>query len=296
MTRYRRYKEVKDRYRLDRILPPTQKNGKKSGFETEHAMCLEDAKRIRLLTEDGRAEAKDLIRYLERPAAPISMACGRNMREERLEFSANVLEALENWPASSIRFFTALPPSGEVPAGKLLTELPKPLDMERFRQQLNRVHKGDETGFLAAILEAELEPSSRVLRFHLHGVATGSYVERLEQVRALPAYRKRDHVEKPLQLKRLKSDDDENRAKAVSYLLKNHWKQRRIGLVGKDGVIRRKRKSNRLEEPHHTDMLLWLDRHSVADISLFMGCRMRGSKLELTHPELNKPYMTRTAK
>ncbi len=295
MTRYRRYKEMKDCYRLDRILPPTQKNGKKSGFETEHAMCLEDAKRIRLLTENGRAEATGLIRDLERPVAPISMASSRNMREERLEFSAKILEALENWPASSIRFFTALPPSGEVPAETLLTEGPAH-HVERFRQQLNRAGKGDETGFLAAILEAELEPNSGVLRFHFHGVATGSYVERLKRVQALAAYAAREFVKKPFQLNRLDTDAEEDRAKAVSYLLKNHWKQRRIGSVGIDGVIRRERKSHRLDEPYHTDMLLWLDRHSVSDISLFMGCRMRGSKLELTNPELNKPYMTRTAK
>lgn len=292
MSRYRRYEGVKDYYRLDRILPPTQQNGKKRGFETEYAMCLEDAERARLLTEEGRAAANDLIRRLEQPIAPVSMASGRNMREERLEFSAKVLEALENWPADSIRFFTALPPSGEVSARKLLKQEPAH-HIERFRQQVNRAGKGNETGFLAAILEAELEPNSGVLRFHLHGVATGSYIERLERVRALPAYAARDYVKKPLQLNRLKADDDEHRAKAVSYLLKNHWKQRRIGPVGKDCVVKRERIPHRLEGGCHTDMLLWLDRHSVADISLFMGCRMRSSKLELTNLELNEPYMTR---
>jgi len=292
MSRYRRYKGLKDCYRLDRLLPPSQQNGKKRGFETEHATCLEDAKRIRLLTKTGRTETNDLIHRLGLPNAPASMASCRYMREERLEFGAAILEALERWPAESIRFSTVLPPSGEIPAWKLLKEEPAH-HIERFRQQVNRAGKGDGTGFLAAILETELEPHSGIIRFHLHGVATGSYVDRLKRVRALPTYKARDHVKKPFQLDPLKGDDDKNRAKAVSYLLKNHWKKRRIGPVGADGIIKRERKSRRLDEPYHTDTLLWLDCHSVSDISLFMGCRMRGSKLELTDPKINEPYMTR---
>jgi|GEM_PF-6428595 len=292
MSRYRRYKGLKDCYRLDRILPPTQKNGKKLGFETEYATCLEDTERVRLLTETGRPETSDLIRRLGKTDAPNSMVSCRYMREERLEFGAAMLEALERWPAESIRFFVALPRSGEVPARKLLKEEPSH-HTERFRQQVNRVRKGDETGFLAAILEAELEPESGIFRFHLHGVATGGYLDRLKRLQALPAYMAREHVKKPLQLNKLQGADDEQRAKAVSYLLKNHWKQRRIGSVGEAGVVKRERKGQRLNEPNHTDMLLWLDRHSVSNISLYMGCRMRSSKLELTNRDINEPYMTR---
>ena len=98
-----RHDELKDRYRLDRILPATQQNGKKLGFETVQAMCLEDAERVRLLIEEGRAGVNDLICRLENPVAPVSMASGRYMREERLQFSAKVLEALECWPADTGR-------------------------------------------------------------------------------------------------------------------------------------------------------------------------------------------------
>lgn len=202
------------------------------------------------------------------------------MRDERLDFGAALLKALEPWSRKKIRFFTAIPFSGEIAAGKL-GEVDARAVKERFRQQINRLNMVHRSGFLIAVLEAEFEPISKLLRFHWHGVAAGSYVTALEQLSALSAYRQRDQVKRPFQVNRLKSDMD--RPKAVSYLLKSHWKQRRIGPVGDEGEVKRERKYRRIGEPYHSHVLLWLDRHSVSDITLFMGCRMRNSKLELTN-------------
>jgi hypothetical protein len=212
---------------------------------------------------------------------PETMASARWMREERLDFGAAVLEVLEPWPTKKIKFFAGIPITGEVPADKLNDVDPKALK-ERLRQQINRLGLAFRSGFLIAGFEAEFEPVSKRYRFHFHGVATGSYVKALQLLQKLPAYKKRDQVKRPFQINKLTSDAD--RPQAVSYLLKSHWKQRRIGPVGGDGVVKRDRRYRRLEEPYHSDALLWLDRHSVADITLFMGCRMRNSKLELTDP------------
>lgn len=284
MSCHRRYRGLKDCYRLDRLLPPSQKNGKKRGFETEYAALSEDMGRAkslrRVLAGDGFALS--LGRELAATSAPESMASARWMREERLNFAAAVIEALEPWPARKIRFFTGIPLSGEVPAHKLDDIDPKALK-ERLRQQINRLGLVFRSGFLIAVFEAEFEPVSNVYRFHFHGVAAGSYVKALERLQKLPAFKKRDQVHKPFHIKSLTSDAD--RAKAISYLLKNHWKQRRIGPVGEEGVVKRQRTSQRLGEPYHSYALLWLDRHSVSDITLFMGCRMRNSKLEMTDPD-----------
>lgn len=283
MRRPRRYKGLKDIYRLDRILPASQKNGKKLGFETERAVIQEDIKRARNMARSlgDDPSAARLVRELGGNLPAESMASARWMREERLDFSAAVLEALEPWPIRKIRFFTSIPLSGEVPGHKLADVCGRGLK-ERFRQQINRLNMIFRSGFLIAVLEAEFEPVSKTYRFHFHGVAAGAYVSAIERLQKLPAYKERDHVKRPFQINKLSSDAD--RAQAISYLLKNHWKQRRIGPVGKDGVVKRQRKSQRLDEPYHSDALLWLDRHSVSDISLFMGCRMRNSKIELTDP------------
>lgn len=281
MRRPRRYKGLKDIYRLDRLMPPSQKNGKKQGFETEFAVAKEDAKRAkflkRALSESSPAIA--LARQLSADLIPETMASARWMREERLDFGAALLGALEPWPEGKIRFFTAIPRSGEVPVRRL-DEVDGRAMKERLRQQINRLNMVFRSGFLIAVLEAEFEPYSETLRFHWHGVATGSYVKALKHLQALPAFKKREHVSRPFQVNKLTSDSD--RAQAVSYLLKNHWKQRRIGPVGKAGVIKRQRKSQRLDEPYHSNALLWMDRHSVSGITLFMGCRMRNSVIELT--------------
>ena len=283
MTRPRRYKGLKDIYRLDRLLPPSQKNGKKRGFETEHAALNEDSTRARSLVRALGADtvAAALSRELAGETMPETMASARWMRDERLDFGAAVIEGLEPWPAKKIRFFAGIPLSGEVPAAKLDVIDPKALK-ERLRQQINRLGLTFRSGFLIAVFEAEFEPVSMVYRFHFHGVATGSYVKALRLLQQLPAYKKRDQVKRPFQINKLRSDAD--RPQAVSYLLKSHWKQRRIGPVGEDVVVKRDRKYQRLEEPHHAHALLWLDRYSVSDITLFMGCRMRNSKLELADP------------
>ncbi|NJC41033.1 hypothetical protein GGQ87_001291 [Brevundimonas alba] len=283
MRRPRRYQGLKDNYRLDRLLPPSQKNGKRRGFETEHAALTEDSTRARSLVRSLGADtvAVTLGRELAGETMPETMASARWMRDERLEFGAAVIEGLEPWPAKKIAFFAGIPISGEVPADKLDTIDPKALK-ERLRQQINRLGLTFRSGFLVAIFEAEFEPVSKIYRFHFHGAATGSYVKALRLLQQLPAYKRRDHVHQPFQIKKLTSDAD--RPQAVSYLLKSHWKQRRIGPVGEDCVVKRDRKYRRLEEPHHAYALLWLDRHSVSDITLFMGCRMRNSKLELTDP------------
>lgn len=281
MKRPRRYKGLKDCYRLDRLLPVSQKNGKTLGFETEHFAATEDIKRGKRLR---RARGKDpaalrLIRGLEGAGTPETMASARYMREERLDFAASVLEVLEPWPADQIRFFTALPVSGEI-AADLLESVDARAFKERLRQQINRLSLVCYSGFLIAVLEAEFEPNGQVYRFHFHGIATGSYIAILNGLKALPSYKRRDKVKRPFRIDHV--GDGDERAKVVSYLLKNHWKQRRIGPVGESGTVKRQRKSQRLNEPHHSNMLLWVDRHSVSDLSLFMGCRMRNSKIELT--------------
>ena len=277
----RRYLGLKDSRRLDRLMPPSQKNGKKRGFETVIAVTQEDARRAKALRRFLGEEhaAKLLAKELEQRDPPDTMASARGMRDVRLDFGAAVLEALEPWSKGKIRFFAAIPRSGEVPVRRL-GEVEGRAMKERFRQQINRLNLVYRSGFLIAVLEAEFEPYSETLRFHWHGVATGSYVKALKHLQALPGFKQREQVRRPFQINKLKSDED--RPRAVSYLLKNHWKQRRFGPVGKDGIMKRERKSHRLDEPHHTCALLWLDRHSVSDIALFMGCRMRNSVLEIT--------------
>ncbi|WP_426051633.1 hypothetical protein [Brevundimonas sp. SL161] len=291
MTPYYRFDDIPDRHRLDLLLPQQKIYGKKSGFESEEQSAAEDIERVRLLEVTNRKEALALACRLGGERTPQTMASSRFMREARLRFGASILDGLEPWPKEHIRLVTQLPRSGEVRAKHLIDQNPRD-HLERLRQQINRTDPGDGSGLLISVLEAELEPNSGVLRFHTHGVATGSYINRLRELHDLGAYKARAQVAKPLQLNRI--NDDDSRARVFSYLLKSFWKKRWIGSVGDDSAVKRERELHRLDEPYHTDMLLWLDRHSMSNISLYMGCRMRNSKIVLTDPQLSAPYMTRT--
>lgn len=268
-------------YSLEHLFPHSQKNGKSLGFETEEAALAEDLLRAKSLRRSGSDAALRLAAELESAEVPQTAASSRFQRNYRLHMAAAILAALDEFDADDILAFTALPVSGEVAVGHLLDQDPR-AHLERFRQQLNRIGGGNGNGLLWAVLEAEYEPSDGLLYFHLHGIAAGDFIARLQKLRKLGSYRPRKRVQQPLRLEKLKST--KARAKWASYTLKGYWKERRKGPVGDHQSIKRERRVRRLSEPHHTTMLLWLDRHSASDLTLFMGARLVGSKLRLTKP------------
>lgn len=273
-------------YDIERLLPRRDINGKRRGFESKSDAAAEDALRVRMLRvlAAGRADilaenASELASRLASDRPPQTLASARFLREMRVRFTGALLNLAEPWPDEDLRLFTALSSRWEVRAKDLKSLDPSKL-REQLRSQLNRAGAKDASGFLIAVYEAELEPVSRIYRFHAHGLVAGEMIDVLEKLHALDAYTSRPGVWKPLQVNKLKQD--KSRAEAFSYLLKSYWQQRRFGPVGLGRELKRERRPHRLDEPHHTKSLLFVDRFDFSSFVLLMKCECKHHTIALT--------------
>jgi hypothetical protein len=274
-------------YNVEDLSPRRIVNGRKRGFETKEDAAAEDVLRAKMLTKfaAGRTDrlgrdAADVAERLagERPSR--TLASARFMREMRIRFTGSLLKLAAPWPDKDLRLFTALSSRWEIRAKDLKSLDPSKL-REQLRSQLNRAGPKDANGFLIAVFEAEFEPVSRIYRFHAHGLVAGEMIDVLEKLHALDAYTSRSVVWKPLQVNKLKQD--KSRAEAFSYLLKSYWRQRRLVPVADGRKPKRQRNPHRLDEPHHTKSLLFIDKFDLSSFVLLMKCECKHHAMALTN-------------
>lgn len=142
---------------------------------------------------------------------------------------------------------------------------------------LNRAGVTALAGPFIAFLHGEFEPVSGKYVLHLHGITTKAKADALRQllVHAGWGYVKSASGADPIKRRKLSS-----RVAQFSYLLKSYWPQRGIRLI--DGAYKRDRKGQRLKGTFHTQLLLWLDRQTLHDITILNDVwspRNRGSEL-----------------
>ena len=256
------------RYRLDR---PEESGAQ--GFETRAEARAEDALRAERLRDQARtgdvskAAARSLARLLASgDRNPLTSASARSMRRLRLRFVGALAKLIDEANCSDVRTFTLLPKGWEGDADRLAKLSAKQL-LEQLRAQLNRSGASSADGFLIAVLHGEFEPTERMFRLHVHGVAADGMLQVLDDLRAKPSYRPRPHVHTPVRLSRLR-----DAVRQLSYLPKGFWPARRIGPVGEDGGTKRARGMQRIPEPYHCQSLLWLHAQPVEDLFLFVNC------------------------
>jgi len=273
-------------YNVEDLSPRRIVNGRKRGFETKEDAAAEDVLRAKMLTKfaSGRTDrlgrdAADLANRLAGDRPPRTLASARFMREMRIRFTGTLLKLAAPWPDKDLRFFTGLSSRWEIRAKDLRNLDPSKLK-EQLRSQLNRAGAKDADGFLIAIFEAEFEPVRGVYLFHVHGLAAAGMIGVLGELHGLEAYRSRPDVRKPLQMNKLKKD--KSRAEAFSYLLKSYWQQRRLVPVADVRKPKRERQPHRLDEPHHTKSLLFIDRVELSSFVLLMKCECKHRTLVLT--------------
>ena len=264
-------------YRIDRL--PAGPEGT-AIFETRGASRDEDdlrARRLRssapspLVNNDAAAELANCL------AGPISQCDGRPpssryMRKFRIQIIGHLWRLIEDegWQREGVTAFTVLPRGWEFTPETLHQADPRRL-LDRLRGQLKRAGSGDADGFLIASIHGEFDPEEKIYRLHAHGFAAGGMIGVLDGLRTLPAYRPRPSVTVPMQIRRKPLD---NLPYPLGYPFKGYWPSRRIGPVGDTGTIKRQRGHHRIPEPYHSQVLLWLDRWSVADMTLLMNLRV----------------------
>ena len=88
-----------------------------------------------------------------------------------------------------------------------------------------------------------------------------------------PVYRRIKMTRKPLT----------NLPRPITYLLQSYWPQRAL-FISDDGARRRARRKRRIAEPQHSQVLLWLDKWNIRDLTLMVGLRVTKTGLQQTKP------------
>ena len=178
--------------------------------------------------------------------------------------------------------FTIIPEQWECTPEELSNVDPRRL-LANFRTDLYGKGTAKASGWLFAFIHGEFDPVARVFRLHVHGFATGGMLAVLDRLRKMdnyrsvrklpdgewnPVYRRVWIRRKPLI----------NLPSPLTYLVQAFWPSRPI-YISKEGKRRRVRDKQRMPEPYHSQVLLWLDRWRLADLTLMVGLRVTKSGL-----------------
>ncbi|MFF9550338.1 hypothetical protein [Methylobacterium fujisawaense] len=135
----------------------------------------------------------------------------------------------------------------------------------RFRTDLNRIGALKMRGPFIAFLHGEFEPASGLYVLHFHILTTREKAEALRGLKRLKGYQPTDSGAAPVVCKPVRA-----RLRQFSYLLKSYWPARTIRRI--DGATKRDRGHHRIPEPFGSQVLLWLDRQRLRDLTIMNDC------------------------
>lgn len=262
------------------------------GFETEQDAAFEDtlrAKSARSQAEkhggrwgDRAAQMADILDPKLHPELPVTLASSRHFRDIRIRFLSEVLRLLNESEADlrSLVRADVIKPKLACDVFGLQDSDPKAM-LDELRADLLRVAPANtkkgfrrdlskRKGFLLAAVHGEFDPIAELYQPHVHVIATQDYVDLVDRLRTLKGYKPTERVRTPVRITRNIFD----LPGALTYLLKSYWPQRPFLPLGSDGALKRPRNHQRIDEPFHTNLLLWLDKWQVSDLILMMGLRV----------------------
>lgn len=281
-------------YRVDKS---TNNPGGIVRFETLADSKREDARRASglsrtiakgILDPEEEARARRLQADLEHAAktgeVSETLACALWMRWLRICIAGHL------WKLMRIRFrhttVTIIPRTWEFTPEGLWHVNPRKL-LKAFRTDLYRAGIRNVEGWLYAYLHGEFDPIAKVYRLHLHLACTKSVVQVIDRLRLMrnykstrllpdgspsPVFRRVWVRRKPLI----------NMPDPVTYIVQSFWPARPIH-IDEQGRRSRLRAKGAIREPHHSQVLLWLDRWKVEDLTLMVGLRVTKAGLIRTH-------------
>lgn len=269
-------------------------------FETEADSKREDARRASglartiakgILDPDEEARARRLQVDLETAArtgqyAP-TLACHLYMRWLRICIAGHLwkLMRITRWHTTA----TIIVRSWEFTPGELWEVDPRQL-MKAFRTDLYRAGMKAVDGWLFAYLHGEFDPIAKVYRLHLHIACTKSVVPVLDRIRTMGNYKSTRFLSdgSPSPVFRrvwVRRKPLFNMPDPVTYIAQSFWPARPIH-IDENGKRSRLRQKGAIREPYHSQVLLWLDRWNVEDLTLMVGLRVTKAGLIRTRGRL----------
>lgn len=261
-------------------------------FETRDQAIAEDRFRSKSLTRasklydqiDERAARKlalqlDYASQGKKP--PPSLACSSYLRSRRDRVFSNVWQTVDN-ATHAVSTFTAIKRGWEYYPEQLNRADPRKL-LAGFRSDLNRWGALDASGWLIAWLHGEYDCTHDLYRLHVHGAASGGMVEVVDSLRNgrhfVSGKGSADGVARRVMVSRKRLTD---LPYPLTYCLKPYWPKKHVGEEGAPSEGKRNRDHRRIPEPYHSEVLLWLDRWALADITLMAGLAVGKNGFRLT--------------
>jgi hypothetical protein len=274
-------------------------------FETDLQAKEEDATRARLLSSTNLPrkyvdEARELAKKLVRERVTETLASKRWMRALRRNVIGAVLELVEA-ASPDVSVAVVIPLDWSCSAKELMQVDPRRL-LAAFRAALYRCGARDADGWLIAFIHGDFNPDTKLFQLHLHIAVAGEMREVLRRVgrqgkfrSERPGRRKQGQIYQKVWVT---SKPLYRPAYALTYLLKSMWSLTRVGVIGDLGGQQtvndegnpqsprctRHRMPGRIPEPHHSAMLLWLNRQRLQDITLLVKLSVTKNGLALTKP------------
>lgn len=256
------------------------------GFETLTQALSEDDVRaerlgnMRFGTPAERVAACRLKRELEcRRGTPDTLASKRRMRLNRLGLRRVMKPLCRRVPRERMRFVTLMGVRHQLTSDQLKFLNPKSLG-RRLRMRLR--HCGvnrDVDGWAIFYLDLEYNPITGKIQLHWHGLAVGDVIGACRALKETPSYKSvqwagdsPDGVAKRVVLKLITSPQD---PRLISYVFKGTAYARARGQIGTEpGKRLSQARRTRIPEPHHSRILLWLDRWQLGDMAVLINLRI----------------------
>lgn len=218
-----------------------------------------------------------------RSEAPLrSLAHPVWMRDRRLALSGEMLELSEE--IGKVDTTATIMPATWCFTPTQLHDVDPSQLLQSMYMMLYR-HGGDKArGYLLACLHGEYDDTIGAIWIHIHLWLAGEMVDVLDALRRSKRLRGPTRIVdgKPKKRRaiRITRKNLVNRPAPYTYVLQSFWPSRMYIDASSSGPKRGRRR--RIAEPAHTDVLLWLDRWKLSDISFMMGLEATSRGLKLT--------------
>jgi hypothetical protein len=282
------------RFRVDRGV-----NGRRGRFETVREKRKEDLFRARRLRRTANKFAEQIdVKCALRLAArlekggggtgvPETLASSVYMRGVRIKTCGALWQLIKSCRRLRVRAVTIIPKTWEFTPDELMEVDPRKL-MKALLAALYSRGAGDANGWFIASIHGEYDPIGGVYRLHVHCFAYGEMVKVINRLRCLPNYRTRMYLAdgrlSPV-YRRIRMTQKRLRflPRIITYLMQSYWPSRAL-IISDDGERMRGRWKRRIPEPYHSQVLLWLDRWQISDLTLMIGLRVTQAGLIQTKP------------
>lgn len=216
-----------------------------------------------------------------------SLASSEQMRYLRVNFGGHLWQLVDRVGPGRVHTFTIIPQTWQVTSEKLADLDPSEL-LRKLSEDLHLQGAAQADGWIIAFIHGEWDPIRNVFRLHVHGFAHGGMMQVIDRLRSLPNYATRLKLEdgspNPVFRRVWLSKEPLNHLPyQIVHRLQSYWPSKALTIT-RDGTGVRCRRKDRLPEPQYSQVLLWMDRWKIDDLTLMIGLRLANAGLKQTKP------------